>query len=141
MVTKAVHTAWSRGAIATLLQLDIKGAFDRVNHIRLLDTLREKGFPAWVVRWVRSYLTDRTARLRFDGEDSAPFPIIAGVPQGSPLSPVLFLIYISNLYEILEKQEGLLVVGFADDTNIMVFGRDARWNCQQLERTWTICKT
>ena len=46
MVTEAVHTAWSRGAIATLLQLDIKGAFDRVNHIRLLDTLREKGFPA-----------------------------------------------------------------------------------------------
>ncbi len=45
IVTEAVYIAWGHGAAASLLQLDIKGAFDAVNHTRLLDTLREKGFP------------------------------------------------------------------------------------------------
>ncbi len=54
IVQEAVYTAWSHGAVASLLQLDIKGAFDTVNHLRLLDTLRGLGFPLWVVRWVRS---------------------------------------------------------------------------------------
>src|SRR5271157_3691181 len=45
IVTEAIYTTWSHGAVASLLQLDIRGAFDRVNHTRLLDTLRGKGFP------------------------------------------------------------------------------------------------
>jgi hypothetical protein len=56
MITDSVYTAWQYEAVAPLLQLDIKGAFDTVNHIRLLDTLRKKGYPPWVVRWIRSYL-------------------------------------------------------------------------------------
>jgi hypothetical protein len=50
LVTEVVRTAWGHGAIVSLLQLDIKGAFDTVNHIRLLDTLQQLGFPIWVVR-------------------------------------------------------------------------------------------
>ena len=46
MVTETIHTTWSCDTITTLLQLNIKGAFDRVNHIRLQNTLKEKGFPA-----------------------------------------------------------------------------------------------
>lgn len=57
LVTETVRAAWGQGAIASLLQLDIKGAFDTVNHTRLLDTLRQQGFPPWLVRWIRSYLT------------------------------------------------------------------------------------
>jgi len=45
MVVDAAHTAWKRGAVSSLLQLDIKGAFDSVDYIRLLDTLRGMGFP------------------------------------------------------------------------------------------------
>ena len=45
VVTDAVFTAWANKAVASLLQLDIKGAFDTVNYIRLLDILQEKGFP------------------------------------------------------------------------------------------------
>jgi retron-type reverse transcriptase len=97
MVTDTVYTAWLHQMITSLLQLDIKGAFDTVNHIRLLDTMRRKRFPPWVVRWLRSYLDNRTVRLRFDGEESGDIPIIAGVPQGSPLSPILFILYIATL--------------------------------------------
>jgi hypothetical protein len=140
VVTDAVYTAWLQNAITSLLQLDIKGAFDTVNHTRLLDTMRKKRFPPWIVRWLRSYLDQRTVRLRFDGEISEQIPIIAGVPQGSPLSPVLFLLYIATLYEALAASPGLVVVGFADDTNLMVFSRDVQANCARLENAWRICE-
>jgi hypothetical protein len=140
LVTEAVRTAWSEGAVASLLQLDIKGAFDTVNHTRLLDTLRNQGFPMWVVQWARSYLEGRSARLMFDGEASAPIQIRAGVPQGSPLSPILFLLYIASLYEALEKHGNLTVIGFADDTNLLVASRDVQENCRRLESAFRVCE-
>ena len=111
LVTDIVHTAWREGAIASLAQLDIKGAFDTVNHIRLLDTLRGMGFPPWVVWWIRSFLAGRSARLRFDGEESTRIDVRAGVPQGSPLSPILFILYTASLYRNLAARKGLGTVG------------------------------
>ena len=78
--------------------------------------------------------------LKFDDEMTEPIPIKAGVPQGSPLSPILFIIYIASLYENLGSIAGLLVVGFADDTNLLSFARDAQVNRQRLERAWQICE-
>ena len=140
ILSDAVHTAWSRNACASLLQLDLSGAFDTVHHLRLLDTMRAKGLPAWVVRWVRSYLEDRTAVLVFDGEASARRVVPAGVPQGSPLSPILFILYISTLYNDLERLRGTLTIGFADDTNVLAFSRDTPTCCASIERAWKICK-
>jgi retron-type reverse transcriptase len=130
-----VYTAWKHGATTSLLQLDIKGAFDTVNHIRLLDTLRQAGYPMWIVRWVRSFLETRTARLRFDGETTQPFNLLAGVPQGSPLSPILFILYIASLYEAI-RVDGVLVVGFADDINLLSYSSDVAANCRRLESVW-----
>jgi hypothetical protein len=78
--------------------------------------------------------------LLFDDEESAPIPIRAGVPQGSPLSPILFLLYIASLYEALQEVPGISVVGFADDTNIVAFAPTARENCRTLERAWEVCE-
>jgi hypothetical protein len=139
-VTDAVRTAWREGGVASLLQLDIKGAFDTVNHIRMIDTLRDLGYPRWVTSWVRSYLTNRTIQLHFDGETSAPIDLQAGVPQGSPLSPILFLLYIASLYQALVQDPRLLVVGFADDTNLMAFSQDEADNCRQLQEAWETCQ-
>jgi hypothetical protein len=139
MVTDAVYTAWKHGATTSLLQLDIKGAFDTVNHIRLLDTLRKAGYPMWIVRWVRSFLETRTARLRFDGEATQPFDLLAGVPQGSPLSSILFILYIASLYEAI-RVDGVLVVGFADDTNLLSYSSDIAANCRRLESAWKQCE-
>ncbi len=63
----------------------------------------------------------------------------AGVPQGSPLSLILFLLRIASLYEALEAVEALVVVGFADDANFISGNRDIAANAQRLELAWTIC--
>ena len=80
LVTDAVETAWSHGAVASLLQLDIKGAFDTVLYARLTHTLLKKGIPKTVVRWVRSWLEGRGARLSFEGRVTKPIPLETGVP-------------------------------------------------------------
>ena len=126
--------------IASLLQLDLIGAYDTVDHLHLLNTLREMGFPPGIIRWIRSYLTDRTATLQFDGESSDIFHLQAGVPQGSPLSPVLFLLYITSLYERLRTEQGIILVGFSDDTNILSIGRNPETTIKQLEAAWKICE-
>ena len=133
VVTKTVHTAWKLGGSASLLQLDLKGAFNIVNYNLLLDILYSKGLQPWTVRWLRSYLEDRIACLVFDRETTGRRPIRAGVPQGSPLSPILFILYISTLYNDLRRLKGAIVVGFADNTNIIAFGRDTLGYCRQLK--------
>ena len=131
---------WDQGAMASLLQLDIKGAFDTVNYTRLLDTLRSQGFPIWVVRWVHSFTSERQSRLMFNGRVSDPVALRAGVPQGSPLSPILFVLYITSLYQALQKDNSLAIIGFADDTNILTASRDPESNCRRLERAYLVCK-
>ena len=85
--------------------------------------MREQGFPQWVVVWVRAWLSNRVAILYFDGQQTEDIPVAAGVPQGSPLSPVLFILYIASLYEALKRDYLLVsIVGFADDTNLLAFG-------------------
>jgi hypothetical protein len=140
LVVDATHTAWRHNAVASLLQLDIKGAFNTVNYTCLLHTLQHQGFPPWAVRWVSSFLTDRKARLYFDGESTPPRQITAGVPQGSPLSPILFLLYTASLYTQLQEHRGLITVGFADDLNLLAFGRDTLETRRHLEGAWQTCR-
>ncbi|EAQ90760.1 hypothetical protein CHGG_02695 [Chaetomium globosum CBS 148.51] len=103
-------------------------------------TLRELGFPRWLVLWTRDWLTGREATLLFDGKMAAPTAIRAGVPQGSHLSTVLFILYISSLYKQLKDEHPhLAITGFADDTNLLVFGRNPEANGRQLEAAWETC--
>jgi hypothetical protein len=141
LLTAQVKTVWGSGKfVASLLSLDISGAFDTVNPIRLLDTLRQKGFPGWVVRWVRAFMTDRETTLVIQGQETAAFPVPAGVPQGSPLSPILFLFYNSELLDLCQRpKEGLTAVGFADDVNMLAYSRSTETNCKILEAGHARC--
>ena len=139
VVTKTVYIAWKLGGLASLLQLDLKGAFNTVDHNLLLDMLYSKGLQPWLVRWLRSYLKDRTACLIFNREVIECRPIRAGVLQGSPLLLILFILYISTLYDDLRRLKGTTVVGFANNTNILAFSRDTLGCCRRLEEAWRIC--
>lgn len=97
------------------IALDFNKAFDTVWHAGLLHKLRLLLLPITFIRFIHNYLQHRTARIRIEQEFSAPFPLLFGVPQGSPLSPVLYSIYVAD---IPQPQPPISLLQYADDTAI-----------------------
>ena len=85
-----IEVAWGKGQVASLLITDIKGAFDSILRNRLTLRLREQGWPTWLIRWVSSFQSDRSVTVRLGDITSNPANLSYGLPQGSPVSPVLF---------------------------------------------------
>ena len=100
---------------------DISKAFDRVWHAGLVRKLHAIGIRGALLEWFRNYLTDRSQAVVIKGEISTPKRITAGVPQGSVLGPLLFLIYINDIVNDIESTIKL----FADDTSIYLSLDDA----------------
>ena len=136
LLTRQIYIIWgSKRHVATLLSVDISGAFDTVNPTRLLDTLRKKRLPHWIVRWVQAFITSRNTTLVIQGHETPAFPINVRVPQGSPLSPILFSLYTAELHRIYNHLwEGLSRIGFADDINLLTYLESTEANCRKLER-------
>ncbi|KKA26542.1 hypothetical protein TD95_005415 [Thielaviopsis punctulata] len=110
---------------ALLLQLDIAGAFDRVDHEWLIHELSMKGAPFYVTNWLTSYLAGRHAALSLNSEDTGLRPVRSGVPQGSPLSPILFITFIASMHEQIESGiPGVTGIEFADDTNLLICAKN-----------------
>lgn len=142
LLTSCVQTAWKAkpGCVVSMLSLDIQGAFDNVAHKRLLWILDRKGYPEWVVQTVHSFLTDRRTRITFSGYESEWVRTQTGIPQGSPLSPILFLFFISELLEDIQRVDGdTFGFGFVDDTSLITWGDSARDNCQRLTQAHDKC--
>ena len=87
----------------------------------MLTSLKKLGAPPSLINWLVNILSNRIGILAFDRQET-PVSIIAGVPQGSPLSLILFILFISSLYTALEPLQGKITIGFADDINILAFG-------------------
>ncbi|KEP48231.1 reverse transcriptase from mobile element jockey protein, partial [Rhizoctonia solani 123E] len=91
-----IRSQWARNQAVSLLTLDVSGYFNNVDHKRLIYTMDRLGFSDEICNWLKSYLTHRTAQFRIDGTlcPHIQLPPV-GIPQGSPLSPIL-----SSLYSI-----------------------------------------
>jgi hypothetical protein len=109
-----------------LLLFDIQGFFDNVNHARLVAVFANLGFAPQLVDWCRSFLKDRTVRLKFNGRTSDPFDFLVGTPQGSPVSPVLSIIYTSPLLHKMKEWNRTSLGMYIDDGAIFACGRE--WN-------------
>ena len=95
---------------------DISKAFDRVWHRGLIHKLAGIGCSEMITRWFSSYLTGRKQRIVINGQVSEWLSVLAGVPQGSILGPLLFLIYINDIV----KNLGCSIRLFADDTSLYI---------------------
>ena len=129
-----VEDAWQRKQIVLTLLLDIKGAFDRVNKRQLLERMIKVSIAGNIVRWVDSFLSDRRAMLVIDGRAGKTHDIQAGLPQGSPASPVLFILSISAMFPYLtEKHPDVESISFVDDMDFALRCGDMDDRIEKLE--------
>ena len=98
-----------------LVQIDISAAFERVNHGGLVFKFREAGIGGMILKVFQDFLSSRTQRVKVDGVCSSNIDVISGVPQGSVLGPLLFLLYIADLPGLLQN----VLVGYADDSTLL----------------------
>src|SRR5277367_4995198 len=102
-----------------MLSLDMAGAFDNASHPRLLHILKRTRIPDWISNWTQSFLTDRETTLAFQGGVSESKSVTNGIPQGSPVSPILFLFYNEELVRKCNDYGRASAIGFVDDINML----------------------
>ena len=105
----------ANGGVVDSIYFDFAKAFDTVPHRRLISKLKSYGVSGNILTWIESFLSGRSQIVKVNGEESISAAVLSGIPQGSVLGPLLFVIYINDLPEVVSSDAFL----FADDTKIL----------------------
>ena len=117
-VLSDVYTAIDQGQVALLALLDVSAAFDTVDHTILLDRLSiSYGISGTAHAWISSFVCGRSQTVHFGGTTSSPSKVRYGIPQGSTLGPLLYVLYTADVAKLVEKL-GFKVHLYADDTQL-----------------------
>jgi hypothetical protein len=134
ILVEKIYNAWRDGKVLSLVSFDVKGAYNGVAKEVLLKKLREFRIPDLLIRWVASFCSQRRASLVVNSFCSEEMDITyAGLPQGSPLSPILFLFMNADLVRVDITNCGG-AIAFVDDYTHWVIGPNADENTAQLQQ-------
>ena len=128
-ITEIIREALDTGHFACGLFIDLQKAFDTVDHDILVSKLEYYGARGITKNWFSSYLKDRKQFVTINGFKSSLKNINFGVPQGSVLGPLLFLIYINDLNLSVKNS---IVHHFADDTNLLCIDKSIKMLCKKV---------
>ena len=133
LLQEQIYTAWRGRRVLSLISFDVKGAYNGVCKERLLQRMKARGIPEMLLRWIEAFCSERTATIQINGQVSEAQSLPqAGLPQGSPLSPILFLFFNADLVQRQIDGHGG-AVAFVDDFTAWVTGPTAQSNRQGIE--------
>ena len=133
-LTHNIELAKNQGNTLSCLMLDVKGAFDYISIYQLLAIMEKLQLSQEIQKWTKSFLQKRKTGLAFNGERQQVQDIEIEIPQGSPISPILFLIYIRFLFpKIKAKFSQVQKPSYIDDVALYVTGKSAKENSEILQ--------
>ena len=116
-----IRKAADKGCLTGTVFIDLSKAFDTIGHSTLTRKLRDYGVKENELNWFADYLFGRFQYVNYENKQSEKYSINCGVPQGSILGPILFLVFFDDIDEVLQNS---IIVKFADDTVIYTSSRD-----------------
>ena len=132
-LTDKVKIGFEEGLLTGMVLIDLQKAFDTIDHSILLEKMSCLGFAGKTIAWFTSYLTNRSFIVNVGKESSSPGELSCGVPQGSILGPLLFLLYINDMPQAVNSE--LLL--YADDTCLIYMGKNIQKIEEQLNSDFT----
>ena len=136
-LVESISTGMNNREYTVGVFIDLKKAFDTIDHKILLKKMDRYGVRGVANMWLESYLQERNQYVQINNVDSDPLNITHGVPQGSVLGPKLFIMYINDIGQVLTELKYVL---FADDTSLYKSGKDLEQLLHVVEKELLILK-
>ena len=132
-----IKEAWQKDMVASVLFLDVEGAFPNAVTDRLIHNLRRRRIPTIYINFIKQLLSNRRTKLKFDDYTSEAFDILNRIGQGDPLSMLLYIIYNADLLQITGDETKEDSLGFVDDIALIAVGKDFNETTRRLRDMMT----